>query len=265
MPLPWGFTAYMKIAVDACVACRETKEGKTEPELIQQEDELRHEITNIMINLEKAYKDKKYILLRSIVAIHRETGRLHGHIRHLINWTGKTVSGWNSKIRREVLEGLVSSSFTLKTTVYSEYDAKFSEQDLWTYGLKEIDSFEKIEFRELFVNMPDEALEQYREIGHRRYLVACKENERTQQRKEQQISEAQEIYNYITTHYEPSETMLASADFRRVKTLILYYYKEKQQNTGQIKPFRVSSIRDLAINYLLTQTDTRPVDIADII
>lgn len=257
----------MKIAVDACVALKETKDGKTDEELDQQEKELKQEINNIMINLEKAYKDKKYILVSSIVAIHRNTDRLHGHIRHLINWSGKVVSGWNSKIRREVLEGLVSSSFTLKTTVYNEYDAKYSEQDLWTYGLKEIDSFEKIEFRELFVNMSDEALEQYREIGHRRYIVACKENQRTQQRKEQQLSEIQEIYEYINCHINEVEqhTDLVSARFRDIKALILCYYRDKQKNTGQIKSFKVSSIKDIAINYMLTQGGFSAWVLADII
>lgn len=174
------FMAYMKIGIDATIACIQLKK---DADVEKQELELIEQLKNILINLEKAYKDKKYILISSVAAIHRGTDRLHGHVRHLVNWTGKNVDGWNSKIRRDVLEKLVFPSFTLKTTIYTEYDAKYSEQDLWSYGLKEYSSFEEIILREYFLNMTDESLEFHRGVGHKRYVNSLKEHARNEERK----------------------------------------------------------------------------------
>ena len=244
----------MKIGIDATIACVKLKK---DADVEKQEIELIEQLKYILNNLEKAYKDKKYTLVSSVGAIHRGTDRLHGHVRHLVTWTGKNVGGWNSKIRRDVSENLIFPSFTLKTTIYTEYDAKYSEQDLWSYGLKEYDNFEDIILREYFLNMTDESLEYYREVGHKRYVNAQKEHARNEERKQRAISERQEIYEYISANrsqYSDLDWSLpdpVAYEFRVIKLMINQYYEDKYEKTGQYSNFKMMSIKDIAYSYIL--------------
>lgn len=256
----------MKIAIDWTVACLHEKNKYTEEENEVNLNKLEQTIKNILINLEKVYKDNKYILLGSIGVIHHNTARLHGHIRHLVEWTGKVVKCWCDKIRRDILSCFELEGHTVKITVYTEYDAKFSIDDLWTYGLKELEENAIIPMKEHFFNMTDELLEMYRQVGHKRYIISQKENKRNDERKERTMGEMQELFSYINLKRDDwADTMFISGEINTIKCIILSYYKDKYINTGQIKIFKINSIKDIAVNYLLTQTDYTIQDIASIV
>lgn len=240
----------MKLSLLFTLSATEDKSEKSIEQLI-------HE-TSILINsIEKVYKDKCINVNRLVAGLHKNANLLHTHIAHIIEFDTKRVKNvqhWNPKLQGW-FHPLINQLYKLRISHYTEDDAKYDEELGFSYCFKEYAEDDQIYLRNQFIGFSDSEIEELRSYGNNLYVKVQKEQERNEKRKQQDMDEYQQIFEYITKGLANTDLYEFSIKelYALVKQLILMFYALKYDNTGRCK-FKAISIRDTAVSYMTSLT-----------
>lgn len=250
---------------------------KTTAEYIHQE--LLDETINLINISKKTFKDKNINILCMVAGLHTIAARTHTHVCFVVDYKpfrGVPCKDWGEKTEILSIRSLISPNFDFHCSGRNEDSPTYDEEFGLAYCFKEYNSINDIIFKDLFVNIGDDKLEELRVLGNGIWKKKLKQKEYNDKKKIHSENERELISQYITDainnedhdhrndgEYMPYRLRLAKDKYKQIKMLVLGYYRQKAISTGKPSNFKFLSIRDIAMNYLVDDPLTNLEELID--
>ena len=203
----------------------------------------------------KGYKDINYDIVCLSVGLHLDASRPHCHIGHLINTNSdKEIKNWDKSLRPLLLEFI--QLFKDKIDLKISFNSKVEETDrmaVLAYPLKEYRKFNDILLLKRFINLSDEEIEQLRIFAHSKWIEVLAGKAKKAKDKQQTEDTLEQKWLYIDEQILVDKIQFYSLIMEDKVRLIMRWllqYQKKQYEQSQKRSFRVSNLKETAMNYL---------------
>lgn len=228
----------------------------TDEELLDIGDRLIQSLPNYYNRLNvKGLKDIKYDIVCLTIGLHCDASRHHIHIGHLLETNNdKEIIHWDKTLRPLLLPFI--NSFKTKIDLKISFNNKVEETDILSvlaYPLKEYRSFNEIYLTKQFIGLTDKQIEEYRIFAHSKWL-GVKQGKVKKDKDKRNTEETLEnkwlwLDDAIVNKSLEFYGLNTDSKLRFIMCSLLHYHKDQYEQNAK-RSFRISGIKETAMNYL---------------